>query len=279
MLEDENMKVTVLLENDLEMKNLNRAHGLSFYIETEGFRILFDFGPDDSFLKNAELLGIDLQKVDFAVLSHGHSDHGGGLTEFLHYNKEAKVYIQGEAFLPHFSKRENGEMNPLGIEKTVRNHPQVVLLKGTHIINERISLLSVVKKSEDLPPGNETLYMEKEGEIQPDDFQHEQHLVVREGHKKILFSGCGHQGILNILSAAEEMEGGEVNVVFGGFHIKKPSKIHLDPQYVDTLARKLSERDTRYFTCHCTGRRMYEKLRETLRKDIDYVRTGRRVEI
>lgn len=98
----------MLLENDLEREGLMNAHGISFYIETEKKKILFDFGPDDSFRKNSEILGIDLKEVDLAILSHGHRDHGGGLSEFLHYNKKAKVYIQEEAFLPHYSKRENG---------------------------------------------------------------------------------------------------------------------------------------------------------------------------
>lgn len=102
------MKVTMLLENDLERQDLKNVHGLSFYIETEEKKVLFDFGPDDSFMRNAEKLGIDLKEVDLAVLSHGHQDHGGGIFEFLHYNKKAKVYIQEEAFLPHYSKRENG---------------------------------------------------------------------------------------------------------------------------------------------------------------------------
>lgn len=273
------MKVTVLLENDLEREDLIHAHGLSFYIETEEKKILFDFGPDDSFRKNSEKLGIDLKDVDLAILSHGHKDHGGGIFEFLHYNKKAKVYIQEEAFLPHYSKRENGEMNPLGLEKHLKSHPQVVLLQGDHVISEKLQLLSVVERTEDLPPGNETLYMEKEEEILPDDFQHEQHLVVREGEKTILFSGCGHQGILNILSTAEEKMDCKIDAVFGGFHIKKPSKVRPDPLYVEHLARKLSEKGAKYYTCHCTGRKMYGKLQETLKTDIDYVRTGRVVEI
>ena len=59
----------------------------------------------------------------------------------------------------------------------------------------------------------------------------------------------------------------------------KPSKVHPDPFYVEHLARRLSEKEVKYYTCHCTGRKMYAKLQETLKKDIDYVRTGRVVEI
>lgn len=273
------MKVTVLLENDLEREGLQHAHGLSLYIETEENRILFDFGPDSSFLKNARHLGIDLQQVDFAVLSHGHQDHGGGLSEFLQYNQKAKVYIQEEAFLPHFSKRENGEMNPLGLELVLKDHPQVVLLSGDFEISREVSLLHEVTRKEPLPPGNETLYMEKGGEILPDDFIHEQHLVVREGEKTVLFSGCGHQGILNILGTLEDQMNIKTDAVFGGFHIKKPSKVNPDPFYVDHLAVKLAEKGAHYYTCHCTGRKMYGKLQKTLKTKIDYIRTGSVVEI
>lgn len=73
------MKIVTLLENTACRPGLRAARGLSLYVETRRHRILFDMGPDPQFLDNARELGIDLSTVDVAVLSHGHSDHGGGL--------------------------------------------------------------------------------------------------------------------------------------------------------------------------------------------------------
>lgn len=92
------MKITVLVENTSDF--LPTRHGLSLYIETELHKILFDMGPDETFLQNAETLGIDLSAADIAFLSHGHYDHGGGLAAFLEINHTAKVYLQKARFSP-----------------------------------------------------------------------------------------------------------------------------------------------------------------------------------
>ena len=66
------MKITVLTENTAGGKFL-AEHGLSYLIEIDDQKILFDTGHSDVFLKNASQLGIDIQtEVETVVLSHGH---------------------------------------------------------------------------------------------------------------------------------------------------------------------------------------------------------------
>ena len=77
------MRVTMLLDNIAADPRLVAEHGLSLYLETGDHKILFDAGQSSAFAENAEKLGVDLREVDFAVLSHGHYDHGGGLERFL----------------------------------------------------------------------------------------------------------------------------------------------------------------------------------------------------
>ena len=85
------MRLTVLVENTAGSAALQCVHGLSFYLEAAGKRILFDMGPGAQFAQNAQALGVALDAVDFAVLSHGHYDHGGGLDVFLRRNDHAPV--------------------------------------------------------------------------------------------------------------------------------------------------------------------------------------------
>ena len=75
------MKITALVENTTN-QGWRTVHGLSLYIETPGHKILFDVGPDDTLFANAERAGVDLAAVDTAIISHGHSDHGGALKKF-----------------------------------------------------------------------------------------------------------------------------------------------------------------------------------------------------
>ena len=70
-----NYKITTLVENCVYGRKLQAEHGLSLYIETPENRLLFDTGASDLFIRNARLLNIDMQKVDYLVLSHCHSEN------------------------------------------------------------------------------------------------------------------------------------------------------------------------------------------------------------
>ena len=100
------MRITALVENTVGNGCVECEHGLSLYIETEKHKILFDMGQSALFLQNARALGVDIAAVDMAVLSHGHYDHGGGLSAFLQANTNAPVYISRYAFEPHYNGTE-----------------------------------------------------------------------------------------------------------------------------------------------------------------------------
>jgi 7,8-dihydropterin-6-yl-methyl-4-(beta-D-ribofuranosyl)aminobenzene 5'-phosphate synthase len=67
--------------------------GSSFHIKCDAVEVLFDAGSSGRCVDNAAILGIDIRAVNLAVLSHGHYDHGGGLTRFLEANEQAKIYM------------------------------------------------------------------------------------------------------------------------------------------------------------------------------------------
>ena len=95
------MRIVVLAENTTCSEQFTCEHGLSLLIETEREKILFDAGQTDLFAENAEKLGISLNDIDFAILSHGHFDHSGGMLTFLRQNQTAPLYIHREASIPH----------------------------------------------------------------------------------------------------------------------------------------------------------------------------------
>lgn len=87
------MIVTTLVENSSLSKEYKKKHGLCLNIKTKNHNILFDLGPDDTFIENAKKLNIEIKDIDIVIISHGHKDHGGGLETFLKYNSKAKIYI------------------------------------------------------------------------------------------------------------------------------------------------------------------------------------------
>ena len=76
------MRVVTLIENTTSREDLVCEHGLSLYVQTGNQKILFDTGQSGAFADNAQKLGIDLRRVGFVVLSHGHYDHGAACGGF-----------------------------------------------------------------------------------------------------------------------------------------------------------------------------------------------------
>ena len=273
------MKVVTLMENTTEAEGIHAAHGLSNYIETDKHKILFDMGPDYHFLLNAEKLGVDISKVDIAVLSHGHYDHGGGLMAFMAANTEAPVFVRENAFGDYYSTL--GGVHSIGLNTELKEYTErLVWTEEECTIDDELSLFSGVEDHMDALKASAKLKEKTEsGEWIPDTFTHEQDLLVREGDKAVLFAGCAHMGIVNILEAAREKLGRLPDAVFGGFHF-----FQLDPEdpasaeLVDSVGRKLLEGDTVYYTGHCTGEFAYGRLKAILGERLQPM-TGGSVEI
>ena len=121
------MIVKCLMDNEASSGEFLTEHGLSLYIETRDHKILFDTGASPAFAENAEKMGVDLAQVDIAVLSHGHYDHGGGLSKFLEINKKAKVFINENAFKNYYALRANNNLEYIGLEKDLENNKQLIV--------------------------------------------------------------------------------------------------------------------------------------------------------
>lgn len=244
------MKITVLLENTAASPDVETEHGLSLYIESEHGTILFDMGQTELFARNAAVLGCDLAKVDTAVLSHGHYDHGGGLERFLQENPTAPVYLSPFAFEPHY----NGTDKYIGLDTALAENGRLIRAADIQIIGEGMTLYACRDKACTHSLGTFGLQMEKDGALVPEDFRHEQYLLVEENGKRVLFSGCSHRGILDIADWFRP------DVLVGGFHVSK-----LAPgAELDEAARILNRYDTAYYTCHCTGVEQYAYLAERM---------------
>lgn len=259
------MKITSLVENTSSREDIRAEHGLSLYIEANGRRILFDMGATDLFAKNAERLGIDLSLVDIAILSHGHYDHGGGLRRFLQINSHAPVYLRREAFLPHY----NGSEKYIGLECSLADEPRLIFCSDEQNIDDSIALFSCNSLKRQNYPGAFGL-KEKIGEcFVDDDFRHEQYLLITEGERRVLISGCSHKGVVDLASFFEP------DVLVGGFHL---SKLDVGDERLQSAATALGSLNTEYFTCHCTGLEQYEFMKTTM-KNLHYLSAGESIEI
>lgn len=263
------MKITALCENTAVSPEIIAEHGLSLYIETQNHKILFDMGQTDAFLKNAEHLGIDLSQVDLAVLSHGHYDHGGGIRSFLQINQTAPVYVSRAAFGPHY----NGTEKYIGLDPSLKSNPRLIYVDDQLQIDSQLSLYSCNDRLRGYPTNPYGLKIMKDGVFQPDDFLHEQYLLIRQKDQTVLFSGCSHKGILNIADWFRP------DVLVGGFHFTK-----LNPQTEDAAVLReagllLLNHPTRYITGHCTGLEQYHYLKNLMGRRLEYISAGMTLDI
>ncbi|EPY2276403.1 MBL fold metallo-hydrolase [Clostridium sporogenes] len=274
------MKITALVENNTSNPKCESKHGLSLHIQTKHHCILFDFGPDGSTLqKNADVLGVNLADVDIAFLSHGHMDHGGGLDTFLKRNAKSMIYARPDAFSSHTIK-VFGTDYFAGVDPSFGNSNQMALTKEIQVIDEELQVFSSPCGNVLNPMFNNTLYAEKNGVMVPDDFSHEQSLIITEGEITVLIGGCAHGGIVNLLNKAEELLGRPVDFVVSGFHLYDPPTKKTEPESrIDELGEELSKHSTVYFTCHCTGEKAFNRLHSLLGQQVRTISTGEMIEL
>ena len=265
------MRIVTLVENTCGREGCTAEHGLSVYVETDRHRLLADAGQTNAVLKNAAVLGIDLSLVDTVILSHGHYDHSGGILPFSAVNDSAAVYMQESAALPHF----NGERY-IGIDTAITDLPNVHLLHGSLGIDEELFLFSEITGGRCFPKGNLKLLTEKDGVRRPDDFEHEQCLVISHGGRRILISGCAHSGILNILDRYKEIFGNLPDIVISGFHMMRRDGNYTDEdkEIILHTAEELAKTDAVFFTGHCTGDFAFDLMKPVMGDRLRRIRSG-----
>ena len=253
------MRWTVLSDNRSYDSCLFTEHGLSVLLQTERHKILLDTGASDVFVRNAEQLGIDLSDVGYVFISHGHSDHAGGLRYFLEHNQNAQVIVSPDAMSgKFFSKR--GNLHSITTEWPEIGEDRLVLIDQTCEILEGLHVIAHIPQKHPMPKGNQNLYIQDaDGNYIHDDFRHELALYV----------GCAHSGLENILAACPW----PVHTVVGGFHL-------LDGQETDDEIKALAQRlkamypETQFYTSHCTGDHVFEVMKDVMGEQLQSFRCG-----
>lgn len=271
------MKIINLIEDTKGVESCHYEHGLSFYIETKSHKLLLDTGATDAFLQNAKALGVDLTQVDTVIISHGHYDHTGGILAFAKLNPDAKIYIQKTAKGAFYNYR-NQEEKYIGMDEKVSSLEQVIFLEGDLKIDDELSIFTGVIGRKLWPKGNEILKKKCGDKFVQDDFCHEQYLVITEGDKRVLLSGCAHNGILNILDKYREIYRDEPTHVVSGFHMmKKDGYTEDDTQMIEETAHALNGVDTKFYSGHCTGEYPLEILKRIMKDKLTAIHSGETV--
>lgn len=254
------MKLTVLIDNISKDEKLLSEWGLSVYIEYKDKKILLDTGASGTFLENAKALGIDLSKLDFGLLSHAHYDHADGLTDFFESYADIPFYISRNCRENAYGMKEEG-LKYIGIKEGVleKYADRIHYVQGNLEISPGVWLIEHSKKDYKEIALRGGLYRKEKGkeEVLPEDFDHEQSLVLETEEGLLIFNSCSHTGMENIVEEVRrQLPGQKILAYFGGLHlfILKDDEI----QHVADLIGKLGIE--KVMTGHCTGDHAFELL-------------------
>ena len=235
------MRISVLTENHAGTFTLGE-HGLSYLIESDGKRILFDAGQSDLFLKNAGIMNINMKNIDTVILSHGHFDHGNGLS-----------YLSGFTLLCHpgcfVSRYRKIDKAYIGLNKTDRELSSIfdlVTSAGSYRISDKIFFLGEVPRFTDFESRITSFYLE---DGTPDFVMDDSALAVILQEGLFVITGCGHAGVVNILEHARKVTGiSKISGIMGGFHLKEAGI-----QLKETIKYLKANRVRHILPSHCTA--------------------------
>ncbi len=251
------VKISILVDNQSCEGWLNE-HGLALLIETMDERILFDTGAGGALIPNLKTGKIEPAGITKLILSHGHYDHTGGLSEVLPLLPDCEVFyghgIAKKRFSRHPGLPVKENAMPRGCAEALAKHLLKREVAGFSAIAPQVSLTGAIPRLSGEDCGG-PFYLDPDGKS-PDDISDEQALLLDCG---ILIQGCGHAGIINTVECCGKYRPDvKIHTIIGGLHLLQASleRLKMTADYLNTLALK------RLILLHCTGESAGKYLQE-----------------
>lgn len=262
------MRLRVLVDNCALIDRYYLAEpAVSYLIEADGLRLLFDAGYSDVYLRNAASMGEDLSRLDYVVISHGHDDHTGGLAYWPASNGRPELITHPDAFDP----KRHGELSigsPLSREELAARF-ELRLTREPLWLSPHLVFLGQIPRLngfEGLKPVGERLKPAASADHRDDGCDRDDHdggasayepdfvlddsaLAWKGDEGLVVVSGCSHAGIVNIVEYAIDISGERrLSAVIGGFHL-----LDADEALLRRTAERLAALAPRaVYAAHCT---------------------------
>jgi 7,8-dihydropterin-6-yl-methyl-4-(beta-D-ribofuranosyl)aminobenzene 5'-phosphate synthase len=249
--------------------------GFSALVEADGQRILFDTGKaPETVLRNAETLGVDLTTIPVVVLSHHHNDHVGGFltlrravserapkalatahvaTGIFEPRRRGRKAIGAAGDEPKGPPRESDELNLM-----IAARGEFEATGGTFVVHDGpAELVPGVWVTGPVPRvhpernwSGDRLVKGPEGTWIEDTLPEGQELVIDTDEGLVVLSGCGHAGVVNIVTHARaRIREAPLRAAVGGFHLMDAT-----PEQIAWTGDRLREVGLHeLLAAHCTG--------------------------
>ena len=254
------MRLTVLLDNNTFIDQYYLGEpGVSFFIEIDGKKVLFDVGYSDAFLTNALKAGIELKDIDFIILSHGHLDHTWGLPHLVQYiqeknkkNAKKATLLTSPATFTSRKIKKSREIGPNMTADSLSEFFELTLSASPVFITENLVYIGEIPRVTSFEADKPLGKIVSGQDEKPDFLLDDSALVYRSKSGLVIITGCSHSGICNLLEYAKKvMNDDRILDIVGGLHLLEPSKSKLSGtlDYLKELNPKVMH------ACHCTDLR------------------------
>lgn len=267
-----NTKLTVIVDN-IGTENIKGEWGLSILAEYGDKKILADVGASDLFATNMKKLGFNVEDVDFATLSHAHFDHANGMIRFFEENTSADFYVREttaeNCYFKKFIFRKY-----IGIPKNVmsRYGNRIKIVSGDYKVCDGVFLIPHKTKGLEAIGKREMMYRRTPNGWIPDDYSHEQSLVLDTDKGLVIINCCSHGGAVNIINEVKEtFPGKKVYGLIGGFHLFNKSE-----EEIRRVSEAIKETGIEYVcTGHCTKDRAFGIMKTILGDSLEKLQVGK----
>lgn len=271
-----NTKLTVIVDN-IPFGEIQGEWGLSILAEYGGKKILVDVGASELFAENMPKLGFRVADVDYAVLSHAHYDHANGMARFFKENEKAKFYLRETAEENCYFKKFIIHKY-IGIPKKILTTyaDRIEIVSGDYQLCEGVYLIPHKTAGLEMLGKREMMCRRTKKGWKPDDFSHEQSLVLDTERGLVIINSCSHGGAVNIIrEITATFPDKHVYGLIGGFHLFNKSEAE-----IREVAEAIKETGINYVcTGHCTKNRAYGIMKEILGDRLEQLRVGLEIKI
>jgi 7,8-dihydropterin-6-yl-methyl-4-(beta-D-ribofuranosyl)aminobenzene 5'-phosphate synthase len=166
-------------------------------------------------------------------------------------------------------------------QKIIAKRNRIYFIDEDTQIDEKVILLEGFTELFPQPEANKALFERDKNIFIIDKFNHEIVMLLIENDEIVLFSGCSHSGIINIIEEVKLFSKAmRIKATFGGFHIHNSiSKKDESQDYIEKLAETLGETDPIFYTGHCTGEKNFLFIKGLMGNKIHAMSTGQVFEV